>query len=513
MFLFLILAITLPIKIKNIGRPFWFNEVWRADLLSQENFFSGVFGTFDTPINFLMNVPAWFLATRVYNHEITFRMFPLVESLIVLLLFFLILKKITNNFFALWGTFVLSTLSWFLYFSMEFSPYMLDAGAFLFFIYLFLKNKNNSNLLFFAIFLLPELSMASFLYLPAIFSYLYISPLIDPLFTDADYVKKKSYYLKITFLLFATLLNSVIFYLFYLKPQIKSTLTNYWQDKFVGNYHGFQLIKYVFSEFKILFKDFLFPVNPYFSNIKFTYVLVFLFFIIGLIYLLKSKTVESRKLIIIFVLTNLTLFFFSFLEKWPFAAVRVNIFLFPLYLIFIISGEYYLFLIFEKKYQYIFLILVVVASLNLSSFLSYAKNGQMSEFGSGIRQTVAYIKNNMHDKDSIYVYHWMNGPGFDYYFNRYSPFSEKNSNLQIFEKKQAYSKEVKNSIDNDPVFNKGQIEKIFQSNQRVWTIYLVGMAPEEVSSAENSMAISGKMIEEKKYAENTLKLYEANTEN
>lgn len=489
--------VVLPIVI-NVTKPLWFDEVWRADIISRMRLwrYDG-----EPPVSLLW-VLLIKLPTLIYNAEFTQRLLNYLFALGIIPMAYVYGKSIRGRNFGLFLASVSPFSLYYLDYLIQNKPFLADAFLAILFLYLFdlftKKRLRIEWLIIYSVAYILVSTTASFMFVSA---GIYLAFLV--------YHKKVGR--KDFFAWSAVIgLTCLVYYLFYLKPQLTPGLSAFHSPNiWLGKPLAWQLDFF----WQHIITIFGFPANQV-NNLKIIYPIVdtgaisfrasmpaltrfeplvafiiFACFTLGVASLWRRKQYSLPLAVVVAIISTLI---FSALNIWPFGNNRANIFLFYMVAIVAWLGIFEIISFLYKKqtsWAAAFLVIILVGGSQFIPMAGFAKRilhprGEMAF--DGMRQMSEVVREKSKPEDAIIVFQYMSQQPFHYYYDHYSSTVSKNSypsRMIIFDT-------LEKPLQEDERFYRDLAAKY----KTVWVIAAAGIARDVVKDNRSYRVVSDKSV-------------------
>jgi len=394
--LFLIIVAALYIRIYNLGeRSLWLDEAWVANAIVQADLSLLVKKSLTAPLFFVLSIH--YLTLILGKTEFVLRLLPCLFGMGALVVFYLLIRRITGKTATLVTLLMLSFSSPFIHYSKELKQY---TGAMFFTLLLvyfcekILRSNKKRNWIFFSLFCVLGVGFDhSILFIiPAVFLVLLIDLPFKP---NWKKIVSSGAFVSVF---------SILFLCFHILKQISNSINSI-QSYWVNYYPKLSSIASFLNWFATSFKRvFYYSGLPFFP---FSFVVV----ILGLsLFYTKSK---KRYLVYIILPLVLTLAA-SFLRRYPFGGSRLMLFYGPLAFLAFGYGLDFLFEKFSRSKLVLLLIgAVIMLSLSpVSSFVHRIKHPARTE---ETRPLLNEMMKHIKPTDKIYVYYGAK-QAFEFYY-------------------------------------------------------------------------------------------------
>lgn len=446
------------------GPPIWYDEAWRALIVSSDNFGKAMFNApGPVPVFFLL-LPR-FLVSIFGSTEFILRFPGAIFGIASVILVYFLVKKISGTLPALIAMFLISFQPMFIRYSREFKQYPYDVFFALLAVFLvegFFDEDGSlrfgwPRFIAFAVFCLAGMFFS--------FNLLFIYP---AMFLVLLYASRKN---KISFKAFSALAALTFTFLV---GYYKISLVHQVHEKIANNLmlKGY-LINPALSLFDNLFWYFnktvmmfqLYVYNPYgalsIENVAFTLITVMTVFLI----LAGSYSLHRRRklrLITIFLSPLLLLMFFSLFGLCSYGGVRMNMFYFSFPVMLLSMGIAHVYWGMAKSRQNpSFIIGGLLVFLSVFFPLKYIETVVYPRYDNDLRPALLEVFRSAKENDSIITF-GPTRPALNYYYFHYSPYK---SFGKVISRKKIYHVPEKG---ND--FSRDAIADLFKTNKRVWFI-------------------------------------------
>lgn len=381
---FIIQALYTIVQMYTVNRSLWLDEAMAAYSFSKRDFWNLTESIFEwnqsAPVLYLYIVK---LITLIFgNTETTLRIFSFISYIAMLFMVYLLLKYTLKVKTGLLAAAFTSGIGLLLYYANEFKPYMTDAFAVLFVIflyYLFTSSKLKWKYLILSYMILLWLSNPVCFFIAGIFLYEFIKSIKEKNTKFLKEIIVGGIFIFISF---------VIYFFYWLKPVMDAgEMFAYWENQ------SFPIIPLSGDDLERASS----LITSIITHIG-TYKVIFL--IVSLEAMLVNFFTEKNKYI--FVIFNgiiITLAASSF-GMFPVSG-RLFLFIYP---IFVVLTFYVLGKLFENEKNRIFvLILIFIFTLANNTVIDY-RNPQ-NVFQEEANPLIEYVRNNIKADEELYVYH------------------------------------------------------------------------------------------------------------
>ena len=451
---------------------FFFDEVWRADLISSSNSFERS-RTVNTPIP-----PLWIIFMKASNFFFS-RIIPTTLdnygffSLRIQNLTYSILLPVLSGLFTFFIigikkpyqatiSSVASCIVIAIVLGRNVASYLNDyvfqsvcVASLLITCYLYDKTGYGRKLAGIAIIIFPLSTLGGLVIMPAIWIWWIAKGNISELdnYMNGFY----SNFLKRTLVPLTSAIVFLFLYFFVYRSQVDPDLINYWADSTLGNGTN----NYVFQQIPISLGENALFLKPFIKSFNISGILIFAFSLLSLRTIKKAWTWLP---IVIFSSWPIAILI-SFLTSWPAPFVRVNLPFVWLWYIAAIIGLGSIMEIFKKGFSnYIFLLIIISSLVTIPP-----KHGSSNKvFARGISQDINKITSSQNKRNFVISYHFMS----HFYTNYVLKNITKNSN-EFFILREIRGEENLYENINEEIINAG-----WEKGDAVWCIM-----PYELGSA------------------------------
>lgn len=365
-------------------RSLWIDEAMLARNIIDRNFLELL-----NPLDFNQGAPVLFLwitkcvTTFFGTGELALRFFPLIISILGIILFYFIAKRLLEAPFIVIALFIFSLSPRLIYYAQEFKQYASDVTITLVILYLFLRylEKNNN----FELALLCLLgSIATFISYPSIF----IISSVSSTFILFKYKKQIDISLfKIALIITIWFIGFCVNYFIFLRQLSENSyLTSFWNKGFLPIPTSVNDV----TTWINTVQDFL----KFSGFTKTIQIVPFLMSGIAVIYGIRKRSAS--------IVTVAMVFFFAFcaaiLHKYPFER-RLALYAIPVFILLAVKGAE----IISKKRSY-FIILPICLILVSPTFKSISNMTKYIE-REEIKPVLEYLDSQIEQNDKIYVYY------------------------------------------------------------------------------------------------------------
>jgi uncharacterized membrane protein len=438
--LFLILAAAFYIRIYNLGaRSLWLDEAWVANAIIQADVSLVIKKSLTAPLFFVLSIH--YLAVLLGKTEFVLRLLPCLFGFGTLILFYLLIRRITGKTAALVTLLMLSFSHQFIHYSKELKQY---SGAMFFtliLVYLcekiLISNRNKDWVLFSLFCVLGVGFDHSLLFIvPTVFAVLLFN------------LSFKQNWKKLLYSGGLVFTFSFLFFVFQTLNQISNnigSIQRYWVS-FYPNLSSFSsFLNWLVVSFKRMFHYFELPFFP----------VSLLVVILGLsLFYKKSKKRYFLYIILplIFVLTA------SFLRRYPFGGSRLMLFFAPLLYFAFGNGLNFIFEKLNRNRLYLPLICtaLILSISPVSNLFHTIKHPYKQE---ETRPLLNKVMRYMEPGDKVYVYYGAK-QAFEFYYR-----------TEFYEMMETKNIIWGNNHRDDISKYSSDLEKYLQKNTRIWIIF------------------------------------------
>lgn len=437
---FIILAAAFYIRIYNLGvRSLWLDEAWVANAVIQSDLSHLVKRALTAPLFFVLSIH--YLTIVLGKTEFVLRLLPCLFGIGTLILFFLLIRRITGKTATLTTLLMLSFSYQFIHYSKDLKQYSTAMFFTLLLIYfcekIVISNKNK-DWVFFSLFCMLGVGFDhSILFIvPAVFTVLLLN------------VPFKYYWRRIVYSGIFVFTCSFLFFYFFILNQISNSI-RFIQKDWLSFYPNLSSVSSFFhwfiSSFKRMFYYFGLPFFP----------VSLLIILLGLSLLYK----KSKKRYLIYIIFPLFLVFgASFLKRYPFGGSRLMLFFAPLLYFAFGSGLNFIFEKFNRNKLYLPLICTVIF-LSISPVSNFVQTFTHPFRLEETRPLLNEIRKHIRHKDKIYVYYGAK-EAFEFYYR--TKFYEMIETRNII-----WGKPHRGNI---PKYS-SELNKYLRKNIRIWVIF------------------------------------------
>jgi len=428
------------IRFQNLAiRSLWFDEAWLANAISQSSLRELIARSFHAPLFFV--VATHLIITFFNNNEFFLRLLPCLFGIGTLIVFYLVIRKITGRLATLISLLMLSFSYYAIYYSQELKQY---SGAMFFTIILiYVSERIIARDKFYNWIILGFLCLLGIGFDHSIL--FIVITVFAVLFTSLSI---KKYWKKIFGLGFILFSYFITYYFLHLRHQISASLEfaqSFWLAYYPNTSSFSALIKWLSRSTSKMLGFFSLPYFP----------VSLIIIITGLALFYK----HSRKRFILYTLLPIVLVLIaSFLRRYPYGGSRPMLFAAPLLYLSFGKGLDFVFAKLERARLYIPLLLITIFLVfpPISHFIKIVKHPiSLEETKPLMYDLEKRIKRN----DKIYVYYGA-APAFKYYY--YTKYQKSIDKKNI----------IWGAVHRDDITQYAvDLEKILKDNMRIWIVF------------------------------------------